>query len=102
MDKKSIEKIKNNPNYQKLVKDRNSLAWRLSFIMLIIYYSFILTIAFNPDILGTPIGDSVITVGIPIGIAVIFSAFLLTGIYTIKANREFDNLTQKIKDDMNL
>jgi len=98
MEKELVEKIKNNPDYQNLVKTRNGFAVKLSIAMLIVYFTFILTIAFNPAALGTPLSpDSVTTIGIPIGIAVIIFAFILTGIYTKRANGEFDDLANKVK-----
>ncbi len=101
LTKEAIEIIKNNPDYQYLVKTRRKFAWTLTFVLLAIYYSFILTIAFDPDILGTPISkDSVITIGIPIGILIIVAAFILTGIYVNKANKVFDPLTQKVKKEL--
>ena len=36
------------------------------------------------------------TVGIPVGIGVIVSAFVLTGIYVARANTTFDDLTKEI------
>lgn len=66
--------------------------------MLVIYFGFVLTIAFDPSILGTALcAGSVTTVGIPVGVGVIISAFVLTGIYVRRANGEFDELTAKIK-----
>jgi uncharacterized membrane protein (DUF485 family) len=66
--------------------------------MLVVYFAFILTIAFDPSALATPLGaDTVTTIGIPIGIAVIVFAFVLTGIYTKRANSEFDDLANKVK-----
>ena len=101
MTKEQIEQIKNNPKYQELVTKRSKFAWTLSIIMLLVYYAFIMTIAFSPDTLGTKIGDGVITIGIPVGIAIIFISFILAGIYVNRANGEFDNLTQEIKDEFN-
>ncbi|MEZ5581480.1 MAG: DUF485 domain-containing protein [Candidatus Competibacteraceae bacterium] len=73
----------------------------MAIIMLIIYYSFIMTIAFAPGFLGEPLEPgSVTTVGIPIGLGVIISAFILTGIYVFRANSEFDRLTREIKEDV--
>jgi uncharacterized membrane protein (DUF485 family) len=46
---------------------------------------------------GLLFAGSVTTVGIPVGIGVILSAFILTGIYVRRANTEFDELTAKIK-----
>jgi len=99
MKNEYIEVIKNDPNYIKLLSQRRSLTIKLSLAILIVYFSFILSIAFKPDLLGTPISsDSVITYGIPVGIFVIVFSFALTGIYTFIANKKFDDLTQKIKD----
>jgi len=98
MTQELVDKIKNNPDYQELVSKRSSFSIKLSIAMLVVYFTFILTIAFSPDTLGTPISsDSVTTIGIPIGIAIIIFAFVLTGIYTKRANGEFDDLSNKIK-----
>ena len=98
MTQELVDKIKSNPDYQELVSKRTSFSIKLSIAMLVVYFTFILTIAFNPSVLGTPISsDSVTTIGIPIGIAIIIFAFILTGIYTKRANGEFDDLSNKIK-----
>ncbi|MEA3370682.1 MAG: DUF485 domain-containing protein [Campylobacterota bacterium] len=99
MKNEYVEIIKHDPNYIELLKKRKSLTMKLSAAMLIVYFSFILTIAYNPALLGTPVSEnSVISIGIPIGISVIIFAFVLTGIYTYRANREFDELSAKIKE----
>lgn len=96
-----VEKIKNSPEYQELVSKRKRFGWSLTVVMLIIYFGFVLTIAFDPFILGVPLSaGSVSTVGIPMGVGVIVSAFILTGIYVRRANGEFDELTAKIKDSI--
>jgi uncharacterized membrane protein (DUF485 family) len=101
MNKELVEKIKNNPDYQELVSKRSSFAITLSVLMLVVYFAFILTIAFNPSALGTPLSsDSVTTIGIPVGISVIIFAFVLTGIYTKRANGEFDDLNKRIKESI--
>jgi uncharacterized membrane protein (DUF485 family) len=100
MQQDLVERIKSNPKYEELVSKRTRFGWVLSIIMLVIYYAFILVIAFDPSLLGKPISDtSVITIGIPIGVAIIVSAFILTGIYVVRANGEFDELSKQIKED---
>lgn len=100
MQQDLVERIKSNPKYEELVSKRTRLAWILSILMLGIYYAFVLVIAFNPAILGTPISEnSVITIGIPIGVAIIVFAFILTGIYVVRANGEFDELSKQIKEE---
>lgn len=96
MDDQRSERLADHPQFRELVSTRNKFAVTLSIVMLAIYYGFILIIAFVPDLLGTPIGGGVTTIGIPIGLAVIVSAFVLTGIYVSKANTTFDRLTDKL------
>ncbi len=97
----NIEKIKNHPDYHKLVSGRSKFAWTLAVIMLVVYYSFILLIAFSPKTLGTPLVEGgVTTLGIPVGIAVIIFSFILTGIYVKRANIEFDELTHKLRKEV--
>jgi len=101
MEQNIVDKIKANPDYQELVKKRTAFSLKLTIAMLVVYFAFILTIAFDPSALGTPISEgSVTTIGIPIGIAVIIFAFILTGIYTKRANGEFDDLANKIKESV--
>ncbi|NBC32051.1 MAG: DUF485 domain-containing protein [Alphaproteobacteria bacterium] len=95
----SVRKIRENPKFEQLIKARAGFANVLSVVMMAIYFAFILAVAFAPDLLGTPIGDSVITYGIPVGLLVIFSAFALTGIYVAKANTLFDRLTKQIIEE---
>lgn len=95
----NLERIERDPNYQELVRRRSSLGWMLSLIMLVIYFGFILLVAYAPKFLGTPIGTGVTTIGIPIGLSVIIAAFLLTGIYVRKANSSYDTLIRKIVED---
>jgi len=99
MDKELVKKIQNSASYQELVTKRSRLGWRLAAVMLIVYYAFILTIAFSPETLGQSLGG-VMTVGIPVGIFIIVFAFVLTGIYTQKANTEFDTLVNRIKEEL--
>ena len=95
-DVSNLAKIEQDPNYQELVRRRSSLAWILSLIMLVIYFGFILLVAYAPKFLGMPLGTGVTTIGIPIGLCVIVLAFALTGIYVSKANSSYDVLIRKI------
>lgn len=94
-----LARIEQDPNYQELVRRRSSLGWMLSAIMLVVYFGFIMLVAYAPKFLGTPIGTGVTTIGIPIGLSVIVLAFLLTGIYVRKANSSYDTLIRKIVED---
>ena len=100
MTQETVERIKNNPKYQKLVTERSRFAWTLSIIMLVVYYAFIMVIAFKPALLGIKMGMGVITIGIPIGVAIIVIAFVLAGLYVNRANGVYDQLTREIRDEL--
>ena len=94
---RAIETIKNDPQFKELVRKRSTFAWTLSILMLVIYFGFVLTVAFHKELLARPLGtDLTTTIGIPIGVGVIVSAFILTGIYVARANSTFDDLTAQI------
>ena len=96
-----IEPVKNHPSFKKLLKERKKLGITLTLLMLVVYFSFILTIAFKPDLLSIALyKGSVITLGIPVGIFVIVFAFVLTGIYVRKANTTYDKYLQEIHNDV--
>jgi uncharacterized membrane protein (DUF485 family) len=90
-----VDRVKRDPRFDELIAKRTRFAWALSAIMLAIYFGFIFIVAFAPKVLGTSLGG-VTTVGIPVGVLVIVSAFVLTGIYVFRANSEFDALTRGI------
>jgi uncharacterized membrane protein (DUF485 family) len=92
----SLEAIQKNPKYQQLVHARSSLGTTLSVLMMVIYFGFILLVAFAPGFLGASLTGGVTTVGIPLGLLVIVSAFVLTGVYVYRANGTYDTLTQEI------
>jgi uncharacterized membrane protein (DUF485 family) len=94
-----FERVKRDRRFQELVAKRTRFAWTLSAAMLVIYFGFIFIIAFAPKSLGTPIGSGVMTIGIPVGLFVIVSAFILTGIYVRRANSEFDAITRQIVEE---
>ncbi|CAM3966439.1 MULTISPECIES: DUF485 domain-containing protein [Rahnella] len=91
------QRVVNNPRFRELVQKRSRFAWLLSGITLVLYVAFILLIAFDPQWLGTPLYEgATITRGIPVGVGLIVISFVLTGIYVIRANGEFDRLTADI------
>ncbi len=83
-------------HYQQLLRERARFSWMLTVIMLIVFFGYILLIAFAPAVLARPIGNGTTTVGIPVGIGVILFGVLLTGVYVRHANRRFDPLISAI------
>src|SRR5215217_5213690 len=89
-----------NPSFQALVRERSSFGWILTIIMLVIYFGFILLVAFCKGFLATKIGGGVTTVGMVIALLVILSAVVLTGIYTFRANSRYDDLAEQLRKDL--
>jgi len=91
------KKIINNQDFKSLIRKKSYVSWLLSAITLLTYFSFILLVAFFPEVLGHKISDeSIITIGIPIGVSIILLAFASTGIYVFIANKEFDQIERII------
>lgn len=100
MQQDVYQRIKNHPDFLILVEKRRKFAWQLSGVVLAMYFSFILLVAFAPSVLATPItSHSVTTWGIPIGIFIMVMSFLLTGVYVKRANTEFDEENQRILEE---
>src|SRR5215210_2830168 len=93
-------RVVSNPQFQELVRERTSFARSLSIAMLVIYFGFILLVAFAKPLLATKIGGGITSVGIVLGLAVIISAFVLTGIYVQRANGRFDRLTSDLTKEL--
>lgn len=94
------DKIQKDPKYHRLIKERDALSWTLTVLVLVIYFGFILLVAFAPGFLTRPISaTSVIPIGMLIGVGVIVASVVLTGIYVIRANSTFDPLIHEIIQD---
>ena len=96
MDTELVTRIANNPNYQALKAKRTNFGWRLTLAMMIVYYGFILLVAFNKSFLSQKLGAGVMTLGIPIGFGVIVFTILITAYYVNRANSEFDDLADAV------
>lgn len=90
-------RIAADPRYRDLVRRRSRFTWTLTAIMLIVYYGYIVLIAFDKEFLAQPMaGGSATSLGIPIGLGVILIAILLTGLYVRRANRDFDPMLASV------
>ena len=101
MNKELVETIKHNPKYKELVSKRSSFALKLAIFILVIYYGFVLLIAFNKEFFATKLADEgVMTLGWPIAAGIIVICFISTIIYVVRANGEFEDLEMSIKNDV--
>ena len=96
MDDALARRIESHPSYQKLKARRTSFGWWLALAMMVVYYGFILLVAFDKPLLATRIGSGVMTLGMPIGLGVILFTVIITAVYVRRANSEFDTLAAEI------
>jgi uncharacterized membrane protein (DUF485 family) len=97
MEDDVVQRIASNPQYQELKSKRSSFGWWLTLAMMVVYYGFILLVAFNKELLSQKLGAGVMTVGIPVGFGVIIFTIVITAIYVRRANTEFDDLADAVK-----
>jgi len=100
MPTNDYRRVLDDPAFQNLVRERSGFAWSLLAAMLIIYYGFIMLVAFAKPLLAAKVGGGVTSVGIVLGLAVIVSACVLTGLYVQRANSRFDELTRTLIRDL--
>jgi len=90
-----VDRIRRNPDFIELTRLRKSFGWTLTIIMLLIYYGYIYLVAYQKPLIAQPMFGS-ITVGLVLGIGVILSAIILTGVYVLRANSTYDALSRRI------
>ena len=91
------ERMRANPKFQELVTKRTRFAVTLAAIVLIMFYGFVMVVAFNPVALGQPLSEgSMLTVGVAVELFMFIFFWALTAVYVKRANTEFDALTQEI------
>ncbi len=89
-------RISQHPKYVELKAKRTRFGWWLTGAMMVVYYGFIMLVAFDKPFLAQRMGEGVMTLGIPIGFGVIVFTVVITAYYVNRANREFDDLSEAI------
>ena len=91
-----VTRIASDPRYIELKRKRTHFGWWLTLSMMVVYYGFIVLVAFDKELLFRRLGTGVTTLGMPIGLAVIVFTIAITAIYVRRANSEYDALTEQI------
>ncbi|AEB58903.1 DUF485 domain-containing protein [Ectopseudomonas mendocina] len=99
MTSNELEHIQQHPDFIQLVRHKQRLTWSLTAAMLLIYYGFVLLVAFAPGVLGQSLSGGVTSVGMLVGCGVILLSFALTGIYVAYTNSVIDPLNDKVKQE---
>jgi uncharacterized membrane protein (DUF485 family) len=92
----SIREILDAPEFHRLVARRWRISLVLTALLFALYYGYILLIATQKALLSRRIGETV-TLGIPLGAAVIVGAWVLTAAYVAWANRYYDREVARLR-----
>ncbi|NJD35153.1 MAG: DUF485 domain-containing protein [Betaproteobacteria bacterium] len=96
-DEDIVERIQKNPKFMQFVTMRNNYSIVMSILMMIVYFGYILLVAFNKQFLATKISAGAVTsIGIPMGVGVLVFTIVITAIYVRRANSEFDAAKDEI------
>ena len=70
----TAHQILEDPEFLKLVRQKNTITIVLTVIELVLYFGFISLVAYNKAYLSQKLGESAITIGIPIAVGVMVKA----------------------------
>jgi uncharacterized membrane protein (DUF485 family) len=96
---KDVRSVLESKEFKALVAKRARVSTVLMILLFLLYYGFILLIGFNKPFLAQKIGEST-TLGIPMAVAVIILAWLLTLVYVIWANAIFDPEVERLRGQL--
>jgi uncharacterized membrane protein (DUF485 family) len=85
--------------FRELVARKRVVSAILTVLILVVYFGFILVLAFRRDLLALKVGEH-LTLGVPVGLAVIVSACVLTGVYVAWANSVYDESVRDLVEGM--
>lgn len=85
------------PAMAALAKKRWRVSLFLTIALMIVYFGFLLLVAFNKALLATPVTAG-LSLGILLGALVILFAWGLTGYYIHWANRHYDAEVARLKE----
>lgn len=101
MSEDHTQRVLANPLFKQLVTRRSRFAWTLSAIMLVVFYGYVLVVAFAPELLGQPMAEGMtLSIGVPVGAGIILLSWLLTAVYVKRANGEFEALNKQIIEEL--
>jgi len=96
---KSVHEIIESKEFKALVMKRWRVSLTLLALLFVSYYGYILLIAGNKAFVSTKIGE-VTTLAIPLGIASIVIAWILTAVYVVWANNVYDPEVERLKGEL--
>jgi uncharacterized membrane protein (DUF485 family) len=96
---KTVHEIIESPDFKQLVTKRWTVSSILLVLLFVTYYGYVVLVGTNRELLAQKVGE-VTTLGIPVGVAVIVIAFVLTAYYVVWANSSYDPEVDRLKGQL--
>lgn len=96
---RNAKDVLRSPAFAALVRSKWTVSIVLTIALFVVYYGFILLIAFDKKALAQKVGQST-TLAIPLGVGVIVLAWVLTALYVVWANGSHDAQVKKLRDEV--
>ncbi|MCS6823102.1 MAG: DUF485 domain-containing protein [Cytophagaceae bacterium] len=84
---------------KKIISKRNLISYTLAGLMIMVYFTFIMLIAYSKQVLAIRVVGN-LPLGIPLGVGIIVFSWLLTGVYIWWANQKYDKMVREIKSQL--
>lgn len=85
--------------FRALVRKRWTVSFVLLALLFVSYYGFILLVSTQKELVSERVGE-VTTLAIPLGVAAIVIAWVLTAVYVAWANAKYDPEVERLKGEL--
>jgi uncharacterized membrane protein (DUF485 family) len=96
---KTAREIIHSDRFKSLVRKRWSISILLTLLLFVLYYGYILLIAYDKPLLAMKVGQHA-TLGIVLGALTIVGSWALTVVYVVWANTRYDREVNAIKQEL--
>jgi uncharacterized membrane protein (DUF485 family) len=100
IETESRDRLLASREFHQLVARRWRMSLVLTFLLFVLYYGYVILIAVNKPLLASRYGGGVTPLGIPLGAAVIIGSWILTAVYIVWANRNYDPEVARLRDSL--
>ena len=98
--KHSAKELLESTDFKALVSKRWTVSFSLLALLFVSYYGYIIVVATAKDFVNQKLGDGATTMAIPLGVAAIVIAFILTAVYVSWANKSYDPEVERLKNQL--
>lgn len=96
MDANTLHELTESKEFKQLVAKRWKVSVALTGMMLLVYFGFLILVAFKKELLATKLAEG-LTLAIPMGVGILLLSWLATGWYVRWANHTYDQEVEALR-----